>query len=307
MKAPLDIAPDVAEAINEGRAVVALESTIVAHGMPWPKNYETACAVEAAVRRGGAVPATIAVIRGRLRVGLAESELEALARGGADVMKLSSRDLGYAVARSIDGATTVAATMRLAAKAGIAVFATGGIGGVHRGATHSFDISADLSELASSPVAVVTAGAKAILDLALTLEMLETRGIPVIGHGTDAFPAFYSRDSGHRVPVRFDEAEEIASFMAAHWSVNAASGIVIANPVPVEHEIPAGEIEPAIERAVADAARDGVKGKDVTPYLLGRLAALTANRSLAANIALVLNNARVAAAVAGAYARMTAS
>jgi pseudouridine-5'-phosphate glycosidase len=304
MTRPLDVAPEVARAIDNGRAVVALESTIVAHGMPWPRNHETALAVEDAVRRGGAIPATVAVIGGRLRVGLAAYELEKLAHDGAAVMKLSSRDLGYAVAKGIDGATTVAATMRIAAMAGIAVFATGGIGGVHRGAQQSFDVSADLTEFAGSPVAVVTAGAKAILDLGLTLEMLETCGVPVVGYGTDMFPAFYSRDSGHRVPARLDTPEEVAAFMTGHWSVSPACGIVVANPIPPENEIPAAELEPAIERAVADAAREGISGKAVTPYLLGRLAALTAERSLAANIALVIDNARVAAAIAGAYAKM---
>jgi pseudouridine-5'-phosphate glycosidase len=302
MTPPLAVAPEVVDALAERRAVVALESTIVAHGMPWPQNHETALAVEDTVRRGGAVPATIAVISGKLRVGLGAQDLENLARNGSSVMKLSSRDLGYAIAKGFDGATTVAATMRIAAMAGIAVFATGGIGGVHRGAEQSFDISADLTELARTPVAVVTAGAKAILDLALTLETLETLGVPVIGYGTDEFPAFYSRMSGHRVPLRLDAPLDIAALMRAHWSVNGGTGIVIANPIPEKDEIPASRIAPVIETAVADARREGVTGKAVTPYLLGRLAALTSEESVTANIALVLNNARVAAAIAKAYA-----
>jgi pseudouridine-5'-phosphate glycosidase len=304
---PLDIATEIGEALTDGRPVVALESTIVAHGMAWPRNHETAMAVEDTVRRAGAVPATIAAVGGRLRVGLTADELRQLARNGPEVMKLSSRDLGYAMARKIDGATTVAATMRLAAMAGIRVFATGGIGGVHRGAERSFDVSADLGEFARSPVAVVTAGAKAILDLGLTLETLETLGVPVVGLATSEFPAFYSRESGFHIPLRMETADEIASVMQAHWAVNPDCGIVVANPIPKEHEIPMGEIAPAIEQAVAEARRDGIAGKAVTPYLLARLAALTSERSLAANIALVLNNARVAAEIAGAHAGVAKS
>lgn len=306
MTAPLTIADEVADALADGRPVVALESTIVAHGMAWPRNHETAVAVEAAVRRGGAVPATIAVIGGRLRVGLSVDELSQLARDGPNVMKLSSRDLGYAMARGIDGATTVAATMRVAALAGIGVFATGGIGGVHRGAERSLDVSADLAEFARSPVAVVTAGAKAILDLALTLETLETFGVPVVGFRTDEFPAFYSRASGHPLSLRIDAFEHMAALLRSHWAVNPACGIVIANPIPKEHEIPMAEIAPAIEQSLAEARRDGIAGKAVTPYLLARLSGLTAERSLKANIALVLDNARVAAEIAGACARIGA-
>jgi pseudouridine-5'-phosphate glycosidase len=300
----LRISSEVADALASKRPVVALESTIIAHGMPYPRNVATALGLEKMVRAEGAVPATIAVFDGRLRVGLEASEIERLGHDGARIPKLTTRDLPVAVARHLDGATTVAATMRIAALAGIAVFATGGIGGVHRGAAHSFDISADLTELAQSNVAVVTAGAKAILDLALTLERLESLGVPVIGFGTDRFPAFYSRDSGLAVPARVDRPEEVAAIMHAKWGIGLTGGLVIANPIPVEEEIPAGEITPAIEEAVADAKRQGVAGKDVTPFLLARIGEATQGRSLAANIALVENNMLVAARIAAAYARL---
>jgi pseudouridine-5'-phosphate glycosidase len=304
MISDLEIAPPVAEALAAKRPVVALESTIIAHGMPYPRNAETARSLESIVRGEGAVPATIAVLSGRLRIGLTPSDIDRLGRDGAGMMKLSSRDLPYAVARGIDGATTVAATMRIAALAGIAVFATGGIGGVHRGAGETFDISADLGELAESNVAVVTAGAKAILDLALTLERLETLGVPVVGFGTDAFPAFYSRDSGLKVPMRADTPDEVATIMRAKWRMGFKGGVVIANPIPAEHEIPAIEIARVIEDAQAAARTQAVAGKDVTPFLLAEVGKATKGRSLAANVALVENNALVAARIATAYARL---
>jgi pseudouridine-5'-phosphate glycosidase len=302
MTASLDLSPAVAEALRAGKPVVALESTIIAHGMPFPQNLEMARNVEKIIRDGSAVPATIAVVRGRMKVGLEDAVLDDFARRGAGIMKASTRDLGFAVARGIDAATTVASTMRIAALAGIAVFATGGIGGVHRGAEQTFDISNDLDEIASSNVAVVTAGAKSILDLGLTLEALETRGVPVIGFGTDDFPAFYSRNSGLPVPMRSDIAVEIAKIMRAKWQIGLTGGVVVANPIPREFEIPAQEIEPVIDSALRDAEKKHVGGKALTPFLLARLAEATEGRSLAANIALVENNARLAAEIAVAYA-----
>lgn len=297
----LNIAPEVVEAIQENRPVVALESTIIAHGMAFPQNAETAFAVEKIIRNEGGVPATIAVRAGKLKVGLSQTEIETLARNGASIPKLSTRDLPHAVALERDGATTVASTMRIAALAGIRVFATGGIGGVHRGAAETFDISADLGEMAQSNVAVVTAGAKAILDLALTIERLETLGVPVIGYGTDDFPAFYSRSSGLKCPMRVDDAQDMARLMRAKWDLGLAGGIVVANPIPAEYEIAAYEITPLIEKAVAEARDEKIDGRDVTPFLLARLARATAGRSLAANIELVKNNALVAARIAKAY------
>lgn len=302
MKSAFDFSPDVVAALAAGRPVVALESTIIAHGMPYPMNVETALAVEAIIRAEGAVPATIAVIGARLKAGLTEAEIEWLGKEGAGVPKLSTRDLAFAVSKGGSGATTVASTMRIAALAGIPVFATGGIGGVHRDAGSTFDISADLTELSVSNVAVVTAGAKAILDLALTLEQLETLGVPVVGYATNRFPAFYSRDSGLDCPMRLDTADEVAALMRAKWSMGLKGGIVVANPIPDTHEIPVEEIMPAIEQALAQAGTKGVNGKDVTPFLLARLAEITAGRSLEANIALVKHNAKVAATIAKAYA-----
>ncbi len=298
----LDIHPDVAAALAAGRAVVALESTIISHGMPWPQNVETARAVEAKVRAHGAVPATIAVLGGRLKAGLSAEEIETLGRAGPAVAKASRRDLPVLVAQGAHGATTVAATMIVAALAGIRVFATGGIGGVHRGAPTSFDISADLQELAHSPVAVVCAGIKSILDLALTREYLETHGVPLIGFGTDQLPAFYSRDSGHGVDVRLDSPAEVAAVMRAQWALGYPGGLVIANPVPEEHAMPRERIDAAIAQALAEAAAQGIVGKASTPFLLARVAELTGGQSLAANIQLVLNNARLAAQVAVAFA-----
>ena len=302
MAIELSLTEEVRHALAERRPVVALESTIIAHGMPYPQNVETARQVEEIVREAGSVPATIAIIGGVMKVGLSGGELERFGREGRSIAKVSVRDLPFIVARGLDGATTVASTMRIAAMAGIRVFATGGIGGVHRGAEMTFDISADMTEFAESSVAVVTAGAKAILDLGLTLETLETLGVPVIGLGTDEFPAFYSRRSGHAVPMRCNSAGEIASVMRAKWEMGLKGGIVVANPIPAEAEIPAAEIAPVIEAALRKAAARGIQGKETTPFLLAEIAGVTEGRSLAANIALVRNNARVAGSIAVAYA-----
>lgn len=293
----IEIAPRVAAVLARGGAVVALETTIVTHGMPFPQNVETALAVEAIVRRGGAEPATIAIVGGRIRIGLDPAGIEALA-GMNDVRKVSRADLPATVAVGAPGATTVAATMICAALAGIAVFATGGIGGVHRGAGLTMDISADLDELARTPVAVVCAGAKALLDLPKTLEVLETRGVPVICFGTDVFPAFWSRSSGLRAPLRLDSVAEIAAAIRTQRALGYPSGTLIANPVDAGDEIPAAEIGAYIDAAVAAAQATGISGKDVTPFLLDRLLDLTRGRTLATNIALIKNNARLAAAIA---------
>jgi len=306
-KPHLDVAPDVAAALAAGRPLVALESTIITHGMPWPKNLETARAVEATVRENGALPATIAVIGGRIRVGLDDETLEWLAqaseKAGEDVMKLSRADLPFAIAAGRHGATTVAATMICAALAGIRVFATGGIGGVHRGVEETMDVSADLEELARTPVCVVCAGAKAILDLPRTLEALETRGVPVIGYRTDALPAFWSRSSGLPAPLRLDTPEAIAALVTAKRELGLDGGVLVANPVPEEAEIPREEIDGHIATALAEAAARRVSAKAVTPFLLGRLVELTDGRSLATNVALVRNNAALAARIAGALAQ----
>lgn len=297
------LSPAVKSAIAKGRPVVALESTIIAHGMPYPQNFEMAQKVEDIIREEGAVSATVAIIKGELRAGLSEEELKLFAKNGPSIAKVSTRDMPFVVARKLNGATTVASTMRIADMAGIKVFATGGMGGVHRGAESSFDISADLTEFANSNVAVVTAGAKAILDLALTLETLETLGVPVIGFGTDEFPAFYSRLSGFKVPMRCDTPAAVAALMKAKWKMNLKGGIVVANPIPMAAEIPTAEIEPAIKAALAKAKNQGIKGKDTTPFLLRAIAEATLGKSLTANIALVENNARVAAQIAKAYSQ----
>ncbi len=302
----LDIHPEAAAALQAGQPVVALESTIITHGMPWPQNVETALRVEAAVREAGAVPATIAILGGRLKAGLAQAEIEQLGRAGHAVPKASRRDLPLLLSTGALGATTVATTMMVAALAGIRLFATGGIGGVHRGAETSFDISADLLELARTPVAVVCAGAKAILDLRATLEVLETHGVPVLGYGTDELPAFYSRHSGLKLPGRLDSPEAFARALRAQDIVAPSQGMVVANPIPQAHEIPAGVIGAHIEQALAEATRQGVAGAAVTPFLLARVAELTGGASLAANIALVLSNARLAAEVAVAYTALQA-
>ena len=297
MTPPLDIAPEVAAALDEGRAVVALESTIVSHGLPRPRNLALARAAEAEIRETGATPATIAVLDGRLRIGLSDAELVRLAEAEG-VAKLSRADLAACMAAGGTGATTVAATMIAAARAGIAVFATGGIGGVHRGWETSLDISADLQELAQSPVTVVAAGAKAILDLPATLEVLESLGVPVIAVGQDEFPAFWSRRSGLSAPLRMDDPAEIARAHRLRAALGLPGGQLVANPVPAEAEIPADEIAPLIARAAEEVAARGVTGKAVTPALLSRLLELTEGRSLEANVALVLNNARLAARIA---------
>ena len=299
----LDIAPEVAGALAEGRPVVALESTIISHGMPYPRNVETALRVEQTVRDNGAVPATIAVIGGRLKAGLSREEIEYLGRTGRGVAKASRRDLPALVARRADGATTVATTMIIAHMAGIRVFATGGIGGVHRGAEVTMDISADLEELAQTPVMVVCAGAKAILDLGLTLEYLETRGVPVLGYGTDELPAFYTRESGFGVDVRVDTPEELAAVFLAQRELGYRGGMLVTNPIPAEYARDKAVIDEAIERALAEAKERGIRGKETTPFLLAKVVELTGGESLESNIRLVLNNARVAALAAGCLCR----
>jgi pseudouridylate synthase len=302
----LELNSEVAAALGAGHPVVALESTIIAHGMPWPQNVETALAVEAEVRSLGAVPATVAILDGRLKAGLTRDEVERLGRGGRDIAKVSRRDLPILVARGGTGATTVAATMIIAALANVRVFATGGIGGVHRGAETSFDISADLQELARTPVAVVCAGAKSVLDLRLTLEYLETHGVPVIGYRTDRLPAFFTRDSGFGVDVRLDEPGEIALVMKSKWRLGLGGGLVVANPIPDSFELPRELIDRATERALNEARMQGITGKALTPFLLARVNALTGGDSLVGNIQLVLNNARLAARLAVAYAALAA-
>lgn len=291
------VSPEVKDSLADGRPVVALETTIVSHGMPWPENVEAALAVEAIVRENGAVPAAIAVLDGRIRVGLGRGDLERLAKA-RDVAKLSRADLAWAVATGRPGATTVAATMIVAARAGIPVFATGGIGGVHRGAEHSFDVSADLTELARTAVTVVAAGAKALLDLPKTLEMLETLGVPVVCYRTDAFPAFWSRASGLKAPIRLDDATAIAGFVRARDALALGGGMLVANPVPEADEIPAAEMETHIAAAYADSVAEGIAGKAVTPYLLDAVLRRTGGRSLVTNIALIKNNARLATEIA---------
>jgi pseudouridine-5'-phosphate glycosidase len=298
----LTFSPEVAAALREDAPVVALESTIITHGMPWPQNVDTARAVEAEVRAHGAVPATIAVMGGRIHVGLTEAELDRLGRA-RDVAKLSRADLAACLATGGVGATTVAATMICARLAGIGVFATGGIGGVHRGAETSLDISADLPELAQTAMTVVAAGAKAILDLPKTLEYLETAGVPVIAFGQDDFPAFWSRQSGLKAPLRMDRAEDIAAAARMRARLGLPGGQLVANPIPAEAEIARDVIDPVIAAALAEAMAQGIAAKAVTPFLLQRIFEMTEGRSLAANIALVLNNARLAAAIAGALAR----
>lgn len=302
MNAYLSISPEVQAALDAGKPVVALESTIITHGMPYPQNLETALAVEKVVRDNGAIPATIAVMGGKLCVGVAGDDLETLARTGLDAAKASRRDLAAILANGKTAGTTVATTMQIAALAGIKIFATGGIGGVHRGAETTFDISADLTELSQTPVAVVCAGAKSILDIGKTLEVLETNGVPVIGYGTGAFPAFFARDSGYPVDYRADTAEEVARLIAIQSDLGMAGGILVANPIPEADALEADEINARIASAIADAEAQGVTRKDLTPYLLNRIFELTDGKSLVANIALVKNNAAVAAQIAAALA-----
>ncbi len=297
----LDIASEVATALSSGEAVVALESTIISHGMPYPRNVETAAAVEAVVRAGGAIPATIAILDGRVKVGLSTDEIKRLGQQGQEVIKCSRRDLPFVIARKQDGATTVAATMIIAATAGIPVFATGGIGGVHRGVQETLDVSADLEELAHSNVAVVCAGIKSVLDIGRTLEYLETKGVPVVGYQTDTMPAFYSRSSGFPVDYRVDTAAEIAAAMKAKWDIGLQGGMVVAVPIPEAHALDSDEIDGVIEEALSEMQRQGITGKDTTPFLLASIAERTGGRSLEANIQLVLNNAAIATEIAASY------
>ena len=293
----LDITPEVQSALDENRPVVALESTIITHGMPWPQNYDMAVSVEQVIRDAGAVPATIAVLKGQIKIGLADADLRDLAQT-PDARKLSRADLAICMVQGATGATTVAATMILAHLAGIKTFATGGIGGVHRGAEHSFDISADLQELAQTPVTVVAAGAKAILDIPKTLEVLETLGVPVITYGQSELPAFWSRTSGLVSPLRMDTAKDIAQAHMMRGALNIQGGQLIANPVPHADEIPQSKIDPIIAQAIQEAEDQKISAKAVTPFLLGRIFELTQGRSLKTNISLVLNNARLAAEIA---------
>ena len=296
----LSISPEVQQALNEGRPVVALESTIISHGMPYPQNVETALKVEQTIRDNGAVPATIAIIGGKLKAGCTPEEIEYLGKKGQAVTKASRRDLPVLIARGADGATTVTTTMIIAAMAGIRVFATGGIGGVHRGAETTMDISADLEELAMTPVMVICAGAKSILDLGLTLEYLETKGVPVIGYGTEELPAFYTRHSGLKVDYRIDTPEDLAAAFRAKLDMGLQGGMLVTNPIPEEYSMPADVINKAIDEAIAEANRLGIRGKETTPFLLAKVKDLTGGDSLASNIQLVLNNARLAAKTATA-------
>jgi pseudouridine-5'-phosphate glycosidase len=297
----LKVAPEVAQALAAGAPVVALESTIISHGMPYPQNVAMAREVEQIVRDQGAVPATIAVLDGRPTVGLDDAELELLGSNGS-IRKVSVRDLPYVVATRNHGATTVASTMRIAGLAGIRVFVTGGLGGVHQGGEDSMDVSADLTELSRTPVAVISAGVKSILDIGRTLEVLETLGVPVVGYGTDEFPSFFSRSSGLSTPMRLDTPEEVAALMRATWDLGLDSGVSIANPVPAQDEMAPADIDAVIAQALADCDAKGISGKDITPYLLGRIVELSDGRSLETNLALVRNNAVVGTAIAVAYA-----
>jgi len=300
----LSASNEVMEAVKKNKPIVALESTIISHGMPYPKNVETALNVEQIIKDAGAVPATIAVIGGKITAGLTHDQIDYLGREGTKVAKVSRRDLPYILSQKKDGATTVAATMIGAALAGIKVFATGGIGGVHRGAEKTFDISADLEELAKTDVTVVCAGAKAILDLKLTLEYLETKGVPVLGYKTSVLPAFYSNKSPYNVDYKVDSARQIAEMMYAKYKANLAGGMLVANPIPDEYSMDFDEIEGVILTALAEADQKGIHGKDITPFLLDRIQQLTMGESLEANIKLVYNNARLAAEIAIEYRRL---
>ncbi len=298
----LQILPEVQQALQEGRPVVALESTIISHGMPYPQNVKTALAVEAMIRANGAISATIAIMDGKCFVGLSTSQLEFFGNA-KDVWKVSIRDMPYVLSKNLNGATTVAATMRIASMAGIKIFVTGGIGGVHRGAATSMDISADLTEMASKSVAVVSAGVKSILDIGLTLEYLETKGIPVVSFGQDEFPSFYSSKSGYATPLRLDSPEEIAAMLQTKWDMGLEGSVLIANPLPTAHEIPQAVMEKHILTALDAADRQQIKGKEVTPFLLKYLAEHTQGESLQSNIELILNNAALGAKIAVALAK----
>ncbi|MBQ7260056.1 MAG: pseudouridine-5'-phosphate glycosidase [Lachnospiraceae bacterium] len=300
----LDVSPEVSEAVRNKKPVVALESTIISHGMPYPQNVETALAVEKIIRDNGAVPATIAIIKGRLKAGLNKDEIEYLGKTGQAVTKVSRRDLPLIVAKGLDGATTVATTMIIAAMAGIPIFATGGIGGVHRGAQQTFDISADLEELAMTPVTVVCAGAKAILDLPLTLEYLETKGVPVLGYQTDELAAFYSRHSGLKVDYQVDSPKELAEAIHVKRELGLQGGILVSNPIPEEYSMDPEVINKAIDQAVNEANEKGIHGKETTPFLLARIKDITGGDSLESNIKLVFNNAALAAKTAVALSEL---
>ena len=302
-KSYMDISDEVQEALENGRPVVALESTIISHGMPYPMNVETARHVEQIIREEGATPATIAILQGRLKVGLSPDEIDALGKASQAVIKTSRRDIPFVIADRLDGATTVAATMIIAALAGIRIFATGGIGGVHRGAEHTFDISADLEELGRSDVAVVCAGAKSILDIPLTLEYLETKGVPVVGYQTDELPAFYTRKSGYGVDYTVQTPEALAAALKAKWDLALHGGVVVANPIPEAYAMDPDTVNGAIARALEEADTLGIKGKESTPFLLARVKELTGGDSLRANIELVYNNARLGAKLAVAYSQ----
>lgn len=299
----LDINPEVKKALETGKAVVALESTIISHGMPYPRNVQTAQRVEEIVRENGAVPATIAIMNGKLKVGLTREEIESLGKSH-DVVKTSRRDIPFILSKGLDGATTVASTMVIASLAKIHIFATGGIGGVHRGAQETFDISADLQELAQTDVAVICAGAKSILDIGLTLEYLETQGVPVIGFGTDELPAFYTSKSGFPVDYRMDTPEAVAKALKTKWELGLKGGAVIANPIPVEFEMDADEINQVIDSAIQEAHTKGIKGKATTPFLLAKVTDMTKGSSLDSNIQLVYNNAKIGAQIAVAFSKL---
>jgi len=299
----IDVKYEVLDALRWFKPVVALESTIISHGMPWPENYKIALELEEIIRENGATPATMAIIDGRIKIGLEEHEIELLAKS-KNVVKASRRDLPWLISKGLTGATTVASTMILASMAGIRIFATGGIGGVHRGAETSFDVSADLTELAQTDVAVVCAGVKSILDIGLTLEKLETLGVPVIGYQTTKFPSFYTRNSGFGVDIKLDTPLECAEMLKSKWDLDLNGGAVIANPIPEEFEADEAIIESTIKKALLEAAAKKVKGKEVTPFLLARMKELTNGESLEANIALVKNNAALAAKIAIEYAHL---
>ena len=300
----LDVNPAVAQALAEGKPVVALESTIISHGMPYPQNVETALKVEEIIRQNGAVPATIAILGGRLKVGLSPAEIEYLGKQGQKVTKASRRDLSVLVAQGADGATTVATTMMIAHMAGIKLFATGGIGGVHRGAETTMDISADLEELGQTDVMVVCAGAKAILDLKLTLEYLETKGVPVLGYQTQELPAFYTRTSGLKVDYQVDSPEMLAKILKTQHDLGLHGGILVTNPIPEQYSMDADAINAVIDQAIAEAQEKGIHGKETTPFLLAKVKEITGGDSLEANIQLVFNNAKLAAQTAAAYAKL---
>ncbi len=305
MEKYLEVSREVKEALDSGKAVVALESTIISHGMPYPQNVETALKVEELIREGGAIPATIAIMDGKLKVGLSKEEIDRLGKTGLDVVKASRRDIPFILAKGLMGATTVASTMIVANLAGIRVFATGGIGGVHRGAETTMDISADLQELANTNVAVVCAGAKSILDIGLTLEYLETQGVPVVGFGTEELPAFYTRKSGFKVDYRVDKEEELAKAVKAKWDLNLKGGVVVANPIPEEYQMDYDKITNAIESALVEAEERSIKGKESTPFLLAKVKDITEGKSLDANIKLVFNNAKVATNLAIELAKIS--